>query len=222
MRMPPSAWPPQAGCCEGRSRQLVPQPGLQGLPDLGSGSCSTLLDRTFQLKWENQPHLSGGRSEALQAVREHQAAQGRVSDGEFSPRRQCGMRGGKHECSDRWWPNGTGSEAAPATWSPLHPLCGCAQGETAGLREVCSLETSFLSILVPSTLLCQGPLSPPCRGGVQRGFQTDTNCGWKKHAPPLIKIPTSSPGPVPGVPGLVAVEMIMWVFCRYFPLLQKV
>lgn len=86
MRMPPHAWPPQAGCCEGQTRQLVPQPWLQGLPDLGSNSCSTLLHRTFQLKWKNQPHLSGWQSEALQAVREHQAAQGRVSDGEFSPR----------------------------------------------------------------------------------------------------------------------------------------
>jgi len=58
--------------------------------------------------------------------------------------------------------NRTGSEAAAASWSPLHPRHGCAQGETGGLRDVCSLEKSFLSILVPSTFLCQGPLSPSC------------------------------------------------------------
>lgn len=58
--------------------------------------------------------------------------------------------------------SGTGSEAAPASWSPLYPPHGCAQGETGGLRDVYSLEKPFLSILVPSTLLCQGPLSPSC------------------------------------------------------------
>ena len=33
----------------------------------------------------------------------------------------------------------------------LHPLHGWAQGETGGLRDVCSLEIPFLSILVPGT-----------------------------------------------------------------------
>lgn len=31
------------------------------------------------------------------------------------------------------------------------------KGKTGGLRDVYSLEKPFLSILVPSTLLCQGP-----------------------------------------------------------------
>lgn len=104
MRIPPSAWPTQPGWCEGRTRQLVPQPWLQGLPDLGSNCCSTLLDTTFQLKWGNQPYHSGRLSEALRAVCEPQAAQCMVSDGQSSLRTECGMRGIKHECTDRWWP----------------------------------------------------------------------------------------------------------------------